>query len=136
MSNPPSPKEAGLPERILLLDDEPSVVLALKLLLQALKFTVKEFTEPALALKYLEQQEANPQVFLCDLKMPGLDGQEVLKRSKVLRPDLPFILMSAHATPEEVASSRAEGASGFLAKPFSPDQLYQALEGVKEEAPE
>ena len=115
-------------QHILLLDDEPSVLFALKLLLQALGFRVTDFSDPPLALEYLTQQSSRElDLILSDLRMPGMSGIEVLKQAHLIRPELPFILMSAHAHQEDVERATALGAAGFLAKPFSPDQLLGAV---------
>lgn len=111
---------------IMLLDDEPSVVAALTLLLKALKFRVKGFTSPIQALEHLASG-ASVNLFLCDLRMPEMNGLQVLERSRATRPDVPFILISAHAGPDEVEQALDLGATGFLAKPFSPDQLREAI---------
>lgn len=109
-------------EKILLIDDEPSVLLALKLLLQAIGFTVTDRNDPTLGVELLQQVDSFDLV-ICDLKMPKLDGLAVLRETMRARPRTPFILMSAHATSTDVEKARALGATGFLAKPFSPEDL-------------
>jgi DNA-binding NtrC family response regulator len=116
------------PLRILLVDDESSVLNALKLLLQAMKFTVSDFSRAADAIALLNQPGSDFDVVLCDLKMPEVNGFEALKRIKQIRPELAFILMSAHASNSDIEYARSYGASGFLAKPFSPTQLIGIIE--------
>jgi CheY-like chemotaxis protein len=116
-------------KKILLLDDEPGVVFALKLLLGALKFEVTETNQPERAVELLAT-EAHFDLFLCDLKMPRMNGMAVLAETRRLRPNLPFLLMSAHATTVEVAEAKQRGASGFIAKPFSPEELESALSAL------
>ena len=111
------------PARILLVDDENSVMFALKLLLGALGFQVDGFTCPEEALSYVKDNwECD--LCICDLRMPGLSGLQVLEQMKKVRPDLLFVLMSAHAGDEEMEKAQALGADGFLSKPFSPDDLH------------
>ena len=110
------------PTRILLVDDENSVMFALKLLLGALGFQVEGFTSPEEALSFAKGDSAC-ELCICDLRMPGLSGLQVLEQIKSARPSLLFVLMSAHAGDEEVEKARALGADGFLSKPFSPDDL-------------
>lgn len=117
--------------KILLLDDEPSVLNALRLLLQALGYTVESFPDPILALDFL-RKDSSCSMFLCDFRMPKMDGMAVLGESKKIRPELPFILMSAHAADEEIAAAKERGAWGFLAKPFTPDQLHAVVSAVRE----
>jgi CheY-like chemotaxis protein len=114
-------------QSILLVDDEPSVVFALKLLLQALGYQVEAFNTPSEAVIALESQ-APFDLVLCDLKMPVLNGLGVLKACRAARPELPFVLMSAHASSEEIEQAYSLGATGFLPKPFTPEELKQLIE--------
>ena len=118
---------------IVLIDDEPSVLLALKLLLGALGFQVREFSKPREAVDYLAEGGACDFI-MSDLRMPGLDGMDVLEETRRSRPELPFILISGHATSEEISKARSLGASGFIGKPFTPDQLKEAIASVQEGA--
>jgi DNA-binding NtrC family response regulator len=128
----PTPPAANAPtgvKQILLLDDEPSVLFALKLLLQAFGFTVKDFSAPDQALEFLSSG-GTADVFLCDLRMPKTNGLDVLRRTKTIRPGLQFILMSAHASEEEIAKARELGAFDFLPKPFEPQAAVELLKRV------
>lgn len=113
-------------EHIVLIDDEPSVVFALKLLLQALGYKVQDFSSPVEAIERL-RGSSPADVCLCDLKMPVMNGLNVLEAAKKIRPDMPFVLMSAHATGEEIEHALSLGASGFLSKPFTPEELKELL---------
>ncbi len=114
---------------IVLIDDEPSVLLALRLLLGALGFQVKDFSSSREAVRYLEDGMACDYI-LSDLRMPELDGLEVLRASKRARPELPFVLISGHATDEDVSQAEKLGVDGFLGKPFSPDQLQRVMQSL------
>jgi DNA-binding NtrC family response regulator len=116
------------PLRILLVDDESSVLNALKLLLIAMKFSVSDFSRARDAIELLNQPETDYDIVLCDLKMPEINGIEALKQIKELRPNIAFILMSAHASSTDIEHAKSHGASGFLAKPFSPTQLVGIIE--------
>jgi CheY-like chemotaxis protein len=113
-------------QSILLVDDEPSVVFALRLLLQALGYSVDAFNLPTEAVTAIESDKPYD-LCLCDLKMPVLSGLAVLKVCRAGRPNLPFVLMSAHASSEEVEQAYALGATGFLPKPFTPEDLKQLI---------
>ena len=118
---------------IVLIDDEPSVLLALKLLLGALGYQVKDFSKPKEAILYLQDGGACDFI-LSDLRMPEIDGIGVLQETKKSRPELPFILISGHATAEDIKKAQGFGAAGFIGKPFTPDQLSAAIASVKEGA--
>ena len=116
---------------ILLVDDEPSVLFALKLLMEAVGYRVKDFCSAADALAYLKD-DSESELFICDLRMPKMNGLAVLQEAKRLKPELPFVLMSAHANSEEQERARALGGEGFLAKPFMPDQLHEMVRSIAE----
>ncbi len=112
--------------RIVLIDDEPGVLKALTLLLQALGCEVLAFADPQEALTYLKAG-VEAEVVLSDQRMPGLSGAalfEALRRNSI---HLPFILMSGHAHEEDIASLLEAPRTAFLAKPFSPATLTKAL---------
>ena len=58
-----------------------------------------------------------------DLKMPGLDGIEVLRAMKRINPDISVIIMTAYATIETAIKAMKEGAYNYLVKPFSLDEV-------------
>jgi len=116
------------PLHILLVDDETSVLFALRLLLEAMNYAVTDFSNAAQALEALEQGTLQVDLFLCDLKMPQMNGFEALKRTRQIDPDLLFILMSAHASTQDIEFAKNQGASAFLAKPFTPAQLKAVIE--------
>ena len=81
------------------------------------------------ALAFLEFE--NYDLILTDLSMPGLDGQQLLKRVKQTHPDTPVIVISGICSEEEGQSSVALGAFAFIRKPFRlediEDTINQAL---------
>jgi len=115
--------------KILLIDDEPGVLHALKLLLGAVGFEVTDFSVPKHAVEYLEGG-GHCDLILCDLKMPGMSGLTVLGETQRIVPNTPFVLMSGHAGPVEIEQAKTEGASAFIAKPFTPDELMRTLDGI------
>lgn len=115
--------------QVMLVDDEPSVASALNLLLQALGHIATPFTDPYEAVAALAE-DPTVHLMLCDLRMPGMNGIETLKAVRSQKPTLPFVLMSAHATAEDVEEARKYGANGFLSKPFTPDQLRNMVRDI------
>jgi CheY-like chemotaxis protein len=119
---------------VVLVDDEPSVLFALQLLLKAVGYNVLEFSCAKKALEYFdtwesetsELQEDKPErcdVVLSDLRMPEMDGFEFIRQLRRRKAELPIILMSAHASPREQELAEQLGSNAFLAKPFTPDKL-------------
>jgi CheY-like chemotaxis protein len=112
---------------IVLIDDEPGVLRALKLLLGALGHSVTDFGNPLDAVAHIRMAGAPIDVVMSDLRMPQLDGLGVLREIRTFNADLPFVLVSGHATEEDVSMAKSLGATAFLGKPFTPDQIRQVL---------
>jgi len=77
------------------------------------------------ALAFLEFE--NYDLILTDLSMPGLDGQQLLKRVKQTHPDTPVIMISGICSEEEGQSSVALGAFAYLTKPFNLDVVEETV---------
>ena len=73
------------------------------------------------SLSMLEQDSF--QLLLTDMRMPGMDGLELLRRAKRIRPEMEVVVMTAHATVETAVTAMKEGAIDYLAKPFDKDEL-------------
>jgi CheY-like chemotaxis protein len=118
------------PLKLVLIDDDQGVLRALGLVLQTLGHQTTLFTSGAEALSYLSN---NPQVdiVVSDLRMPSMDGAEVLKQVRHKHPSLPVVIMSGHATSNDRATLMALGARGVLSKPFSPTDLLALVDQEK-----
>ncbi len=112
--------------RVILIDDEPGVLLALKLMLKAMGAEVETFNGGQSGLQRVLQDPPYDFV-ICDLRMPDFDGFEVLRGLRKAKPSVPFILMSGHATSEDVAQAKQLGMTDFLGKPFSPEEIKRVL---------
>jgi DNA-binding NtrC family response regulator len=110
-----------MPARVLIIDDEIKMGKALKHVLAKEGYRVETIGNPLEGLALLERERYD--VLLCDLKMPGLSGLDVLERSKGLQPDLNVIMMTAYASAETAVESMKRGAYDYLIKPFSTDEL-------------
>jgi two-component system sensor histidine kinase/response regulator len=106
---------------ILVIDDEAAMRDAC---LQVLRKDGYEADEAEDGIKGMEKtKELRPDVALVDLKMPGMEGMEVLLKLKNIDPDIILIVITGYATIESAVEAMKRGAYDFLAKPFSPDQL-------------
>lgn len=115
---------------VLVVDDEPVVRRATQRILARGGFDVETAED---GFDALERIEAMPNIacVLLDLTMPGLDGRETLARLRRLRPDLPVILTSGYdATEVDATPSVPRTEAGFLAKPFRPQDLLDAIRSV------
>ena len=71
-------------------------------------------------------------LLLTDMRMPGLDGLELLRRAKRLRPEIEVVVMTAHATIRTAVTAMKEGAIDYLEKPFDKDTLLHVINRVFE----
>ena len=107
--------------KIAVLDDEARMVEIVSMLLRRAGHEVIGFTDPRL---FLESLDAEPvDLLLTDLKMPGLDGVEVLTRAREILPGLPVILFTAHATVQTAITAMKRGAYDYVQKPFDNSEL-------------
>src|SRR5215467_12163076 len=123
-------RTAGRPRvttrRVLVLDDEPDMVENCARILKRAGYQCLTSTDPQRALALVESER--PDLVLTDLKMPGIDGMEVLRRAREMDPALPVIVITAFATIESAVAAIKDGAFDYLPKNFSVDQLRVALE--------
>jgi DNA-binding NtrC family response regulator len=107
--------------RIALLDDEARLVEILTMVLRREGYDVQGWNEPQAALSALEAQPFD--LLITDLKMPGIDGLEVMRRARKASPELQVILITAHATVPTAVSALREGAFDYVQKPFDNEEL-------------
>ncbi|MEK7714777.1 MAG: sigma-54 dependent transcriptional regulator [candidate division NC10 bacterium] len=112
--------------RVLVVDDEPDMVENCARILKKAGYQCLTATDPRQALAQLDAER--PDLLLTDLKMPGMDGMELLRRARELDPALPVILITAFATIESAVEAIKEGAFDYLPKNFTVEQLRLAVE--------
>ncbi|HMU69060.1 MAG TPA: sigma-54 dependent transcriptional regulator [Chitinophagales bacterium] len=100
---------------LLLIDDEKSIRKTLKEILEYEGYTVDEAGDGAEGLRMI--QDADYDIVLCDIKMPKMDGMEVLEKAQITNPDVPFIMISGHGTLETAVEAVKKGAFDYVAKP-------------------
>ncbi|MBW1685703.1 MAG: sigma-54-dependent Fis family transcriptional regulator, partial [Deltaproteobacteria bacterium] len=103
---------------VLVVDDKSNMVRLMAKVLRA-DARVRTANRGAEALRILENESVD--VVLSDLRMPDMDGIEVLKRCKQLRPEAEFILMTAYASVTTAIEALRLGAYDYLTKPFEPE---------------
>ncbi len=110
---------------VLVVDDELVVRDSVKEWLEDEGFSVEMAGSGAEALEKIARQEFN--LMLLDVKMPGMDGVEVFRRAKEMRPDLPVAMMTAYATVENAVEAMKLGAIDYLLKPFDIEALVSMV---------
>ncbi len=112
--------------RVLVVDDEPDMVENCARILKRAGYQCLAATDPHRALALVDTER--PDLLLTDLKMPGMDGMELLRRAHEVDPALPVILITAFASIESAVAAIKDGAFDYLPKNFSVDQLRVAVE--------
>ena len=111
-------------DRILIVDDEPDIALILKLQLEDAGYRTVRAQDGVEALEAIGREEFS--LIMLDIKMPRLDGLEVLSRVDVAR--TPVIMMTAHGSEDIAVDAMKKGAVDYISKPFSTDDMLQKVE--------
>jgi len=115
-------------KQILIADDDLSMRMALAESLERCGFEVETAENGADALKKFQQGKF--EVVITDMRMPKMTGMDVLRGVKKISPQIPVILITAYGTIKTAVEAMKEGASEFIMKPFSLDDLEFAVKNV------
>jgi len=107
-------------ETICVIDDDRSIRWVLEKALGGAGYTVTSYETADAALQAISTQE--PAVVMTDIRMPGMDGLELLQQLDQRHPDLPVIIMTAHSDLDSAVSAYKGGAFEYLPKPFDVDE--------------
>ncbi|WP_454759696.1 response regulator transcription factor [Caulobacter segnis] len=117
-----------MPNRILIVDDDPMIRHFVDLVLTQQGFKVVTAASSDTAMQLLGREGFA--LVLLDINMPGMSGLDVLRLMRA-RPGRPKILMmTAHRDPATIMKALEQGADGYLAKPFKPQDLLKRIETV------
>jgi two-component system nitrogen regulation response regulator NtrX len=111
--------------KILIIDDERSIRSTLKEILEYEKYQIEEAKDGEEGLKMILENEYD--VVLCDIKMPKMDGMEVLEKVYESGKDVPFIMISAHGSIETAIDATRKGAYDFITKPPDLNRLLVSV---------
>jgi two-component system, NtrC family, response regulator len=112
--------------RVIVIDDEVNAAAALETLLGEDGYEVSRAHDAASGLALLEKTDAD--VVLTDLRMPGMDGLELLGRIKEMRPETMVVLMTAYGTVKTAVRAMKMGAEDYLGKPIDVEELEVVLQ--------
>ena len=112
--------------RVVVIDDEVNAAAALETLLREDGYQVARAHDAREGLLLLEKEE--PDVVLTDLRMPGMDGIELLSKIKQIRPETMVILMTAYGTVKTAVRAMKLGAEDYLGKPIDVEELEVILQ--------
>lgn len=113
---------------VLIVDDEKNILLTLSQSLEVLQLETDTATNGEDALTKLKEKDFS--LILLDLRMPGIDGMEVLRQVREIRPDIRIIMISAYGTIELAVEAMKLGAVDFIQKPFSPEEIRELVSRV------
>ncbi|MBW1917387.1 MAG: sigma-54-dependent Fis family transcriptional regulator [Deltaproteobacteria bacterium] len=117
--------------KILIIDDETDMLVMLKMLItDKTPHEVVTTNNPIEVEELLSENDFN--IVITDLKMPMMDGIEVLEAVKKKDPDIPVIMITAFGTLEAAQEAVHRGAYDFITKPFRKEQILVALERALE----
>jgi DNA-binding response OmpR family regulator len=110
---------------ILIVDDEKNIRLTLSQVLETLGAEIDTAANGEEALMKLKGREFG--LILLDIRMPGMDGIEILRRAREIRPDIRVIMITAYGTIDSAVEAMKLGAVDFLQKPFDPEEIRELV---------
>lgn len=111
--------------KIVVVDDEPTIVLMCRRVLESQGHAVQGFTDVRTALAQLEAEAAD--LLVVDYKMPELNGLQFIQRVWAVRPGLRVVMITAHGTREVMEQATRSGVKTIVLKPFTPSELAQGV---------
>jgi DNA-binding NtrC family response regulator len=115
-------------KRILVVDDEKNIRLMLDQALVTAGYEVVSAIDGEHALEKVQAGDLD--AVLLDMKLPGIDGIEVLRRVRSSHPNLPVVMITAHGTVETAVEAMKLGALDYLRKPFTPEEIRSTVAKV------
>ncbi|MBI4579432.1 MAG: sigma-54-dependent Fis family transcriptional regulator [Planctomycetes bacterium] len=115
---------------LLIVDDEPLKRVTLQIELTEAGYTVAQASDAASALEYLRTKPVD--VVVSDVRMPGMDGLQLLRQIKAASPRTQVIMMTAFGTIDLAIEAMKRGAYDFLTKPFGTEVLLEKLERLRD----
>ena len=115
--------------KILILDDKASVNKSLKKAIEPSGHKCTSFQDPILGIESFKKEVYD--LVITDLKMPGMNGIEVLEMVKKISPATPVIIFSGYANVEDTVNALNKGACAFFRKPFDVTELLSVLARIE-----
>lgn len=121
-----SQNNLNITDKILIVDDDPSLLRLLSIRLSAAGYIVESAANAKVALGILES--FHPQLVISDLRMEGMDGMALFEQIRQQHPNMPVIIMTAHGTIPDAINATKQGVFGFLTKPFESKELLETVQ--------
>ena len=111
---------------VLVVDDEPGIALLGNRILSRAGYDAISETNPRIAIELLQQKRFD--LLVVDIRMPEVDGFDVISRAQMIQPDIAVLVMTGFGTVETAIQALRQGVDGLLLKPFQKsDELLQAV---------
>ena len=123
------PNTVGVKLRILVTDDDPIIGLLFREALETLGHTVVTADTSAEGLEYVERLDFG--LIFLDLKMPEMDGAELLRRIKTVRPEVPVTIITGYPDSEIMVRAMEQGPFSVMKKPFGVSDIVAAVDHAK-----
>lgn len=113
--------------KILIIEDESAIRRVLTRIIQEenAAFEIEEAEDGDEGLKMIEK--ADYDLVLCDIKMPKMDGMEVLEKAQQIKPEIPFLMISGHGDLDTAVETMRKGAFDYISKPPDLNRLLNAV---------
>jgi len=112
---------------VFIVDDEPGIAMLCERILKRAGYEAATRVDPRQAIEYLKENKID--LLLVDIRMPEVDGFEVIQHAQRLQPDAAVLIMTGHGTVETAIRALRQGVDGLLLKPFS--QSAELVDAVK-----
>ena len=119
------PNDIATKEKVLIVDDDPSLLRLLNIRLNAANYQVESAQSAKQALGLLKSFQA--QLVISDLRMEGMDGMALFDKIRQQYPSIPVIIMTAHGTIPDAINATKQGVFSFLTKPFESQELLETV---------
>lgn len=114
-------------EKILIVDDEPDMLVLLSMIIKSrTPYEVVAISNPVEALQEIKRDGFD--LVITDLKMPGVDGMQILRTIRARDSDIPVIIITAYGTIESATEAMSKDAFDFITKPFRKEQILFTIE--------
>ncbi len=113
---------------ILVVDDEAVIREGMRRILEGDGYSVEVSASGRAAIEKIQEKDFD--IVITDLKMPGMDGMEVLKTIKILQPDVPVIIITGYSTVDTAIDAMKNGAIDYIAKPFAPEHISEKVQNA------
>ncbi len=115
--------------KVLVVDDEPGIAALCKRVISRAGYDVVAFTDPRVAIEHIQQNRVD--LLVVDIRMPDVDGFDVISRAQMVQPDVAVLVMTGFGTVETAIRALRQGVDGLLLKPFeNSDELLSSVRQV------